>query len=1441
MHPSIQRHLGSRLGSRLRSLSRTVACLLGLVAGAAAAEGLAPAQVPDPLKPWVPWVMHDAPQWQCPHAFDGTEPRFCAWPGALQLGVDARGGRFSQRWYGVREDWVGLPGEGHWWPQDVLLDGKPVAVLDREGVPSVRLPAGEHRLEGQWSWNEMPESLALPQTAALLQLSLAGKTVGEPVRDEANRVWLGRQQTEAGPNADQAQLQVHRQWQDGIPMRLHTRVHLEVSGRSRELTIARGLLPGWVPQELVSPLPATLAPDGSLRVQARAGVWDLTLVARHPGQVTALGLPAEARPAKGGGTAPLQAEEEVWVFAAAPQLRAVSLDGAPSVDPQQTTLPAEWRQLPAYLMRPDTTLTLKEQRRGDVDPPSDKLSLARHAWLSFDGRTMTFHDRISGRVNQATRLELGAPAQLGRADVAGVDQLVTLGTSGLTGLELRRGALALSADSLMPATRSGPAVGWQQDFDRVSMQLTLPAGWRLLHAGGADRADGAWLSMWNLLDFFVVLMMTLTIGRLWGLRLGGAAFVLVVLSYHETAFPLLVWLPLLVAAALGRVVPESLGQFRRVTNWVERASLGLLLLLCLQFAVSQVRTALYPVLEVQQGYEGGESFEARQEAAVGAAEMPMPAAPAPAPAPAPGTESGMVNRAREVLESRDKMAEPLSKSVPLSQQAYRNVDPQAKVQTGPGLPSWTWHNYRLQWDGPVLRDQPLTLWLLPPWAQKLLTVLRLTLLGVLLAALARRTWRSAPPAGPMSAPSAPPQPAVPATMAGWLGPLMLGVAGLVGAGGPSPVQAAPRPSPSPAVAPVNTPAPSSNHAAAGAWPDAALLAQLKERLTAEPDCLPACAALSRLTVQAAGNALRLVLEVDADRATAIPVPGGLKYWVPREVRANGLPEVLLRGEDEHLWLLVAAGHQRIELLGELPGGDTLQLPLPLKPHQVQVQAPGWDVEGLADGEAADTFQLTRQRKAVRGAAAAEREAALPAFLRVERRLYLDLVWRVETTVRRESPRGVPVLAQVPLLAGEAVTSGGISVKDGKVQVNLGPQADAVSWSSTLAPAGRLSLTAAAPADMPQTPWAETWWVDASTVWHVGLQGVPPAAGDARQDVALAFHPWPGETLVLQVDRPQAVAGQTLTVDRAVWLVKPGARATDYELTLSLRSSRGLDHTLTLPEGASLQQVTINGQARVLRPQGRALTLPVLPGKQTVVLSWRSEQGMRTRYQTQPLALGLDSVNHHLSLAVPANRWLLWASGPGLGPAILFWGVLLVFLGVGLVLARFGRRRGVPLGTVSWLLLMLGLTQVDPWACALVAGWFFLMARRGDSAVQAHAWTASGPAWRFNLAQLALVFATVLMLGVLCYAVAGGLLGQPDMQVRGNGSTAYLLNWTQDRVGEALPPVTLTTVPLLAYRGLMLAWALWLAWSLLNWLRWGWGAWSSGVLWRRKAAPPSPAA
>ena len=203
-------------------------------------------------------------------------------------------------------------------------------------------------------------------------------------------------------------------------------------------------------------------------------------------------------------------------------------------------------------------------------------------------------------------------------------------------------------------------------------------------------------------------------------------------------------------------------------------------------------------------------------------------------------------------------------------------------------------------------------------------------------------------------------------------------------------------------------------------------------------------------------------------------------------------------------------------------------------------------------------------------------------------------------------------------------------------------------------------------------------------------------------------------------------------------------------------------------------------------------------------------------------LGGPSVNARLSVHLPRDRWPLWVSGPTLGPAVLFWGVLVVILAGAVVLARVG---GTPLRAHHWFLLGVGLSQSHILAVLLVAGWLVLLARRRTLA------TGAIGSWRFDLLQLGLAVLTLAALAALLGGIERGLLGTPDMQIAGNGSSAYQLNWYQDRSAGSLPTAWVFSAPILLYRGLMLAWSLWLAYALLKWLGWAWGCFSAGGLWR----------
>src|SRR5690606_35512641 len=62
----------------------------------------------------------------------------------------------------------------------------------------------------------------------------------------------------------------------------------------------------------------------------------------------------------------------------------------------------------------------------------------------------------------------------------------------------------------------------------------------------------------------------------------------------------------------------------------------------------------------------------------------------------------------------------------------QQIDPSEVVQTGPGLPTWSWRAWTLRWNGPVVAGHEVRLWLLSPlWSGlwRLMSVLLLIAMG----------------------------------------------------------------------------------------------------------------------------------------------------------------------------------------------------------------------------------------------------------------------------------------------------------------------------------------------------------------------------------------------------------------------------------------------------------------------------------------------------------------------------------------------------------------------------------------------------------------------------------------------------------------------------------------------------------------------------------------
>jgi hypothetical protein len=1359
-----------------------------------AAEVPADPTIPAALAPWREWVLRDVQHLGAPSPYDDASERIAIWPSRLALDLTPSGGRWTLGVEAFDRTWVPLPGNAESWPQQVMLDGVPVAVLSRDGVPAVRVEAGLHRLVGEIAWGRFPEQLAVPPGIGIVELIRDGVPVPFPERDADGGLWLDRRPA-AEQEQDQLSKLVSRVLEDGLPMWLRTEIELSVSGRSREEVIGQILPTGWQLAAITGQIPVAVDESGQLRAQVRPGTWQIRIDAFRTTDTTELSFPDETTPVT---------PEELIGLQVRPDFRVIEFTDAAPLDVAMTRFPERWRSLPLFQWETGKPLAWKVKDSGTGLRKPDRFEIHRRLWLDDDGAALTYEDTIVGECRALSRLDVVAGNELAVVRIDGQRQLITTDPeSGAAGIELRSPRPVIEAIGRMQRDTSLSATGWQADPDRLQVTLALPPGWRMLALFGADHVDGDWLTAWTLLDLFLLLVFSLAVFRMRGVGAGLVAFFAFGLAYHELYAPRFTWLFVLAPVALLSVVRS-----KRATWWMQAWKLlafGMLLMHLIPYVTGEVQSALYPQLE-----PGGIHYRQRDlwEIFNGPRQVTPPGEVQLDAALSASSVAASVSRepaSRQTGAQSELQAERF-------QSANLTLAPGTSTQTGIPRPAWQGNLVECSWDGPVGRDQTLTPVILTAFGHRVLAVVRVLLLAVLLGIVARPSRANRRPlsgggSGAMVASA-----------------VVLGVGLLAGAevSAQEPADAVPARA---ADAGQEGPSTAWQSLTSDVLPSAALLDTLRQQLLKPDDAFPHAAEIAEARLAIAGNRLSLQATVHAAVACAVPLPGQLPVWSPLTVTRDGAAASVVRRADGHLWVWVPEGVCTLNVAGLIPESPEWILDFELTPRRLAVQAEAWEVTGVnANGRPSDQLFFTR-RQPQEAMQTAYDQTNVRGVVQIDRVLEVGLVWKLQTTVRRLSEPGRAISLTVPLLPGERVLSGETTGAAGTVDVTLPPNVDATGWESELPVTEEIRLVAA---ENEQS--VERWSLVTSPVWNVALAGELPVYEAGASELVPVWYPWPGETVVLAFERPKAVAGKSLTVRGIGRTIDVSARRQTSSIDLRVESSLGGEFFVGLPEKATVRSVELDGRSLPVRREAGRVLVGLKPGQQQLTVEWTTDEPLAQRATFDPVELPVEAANVASQMKLSEARWILWTSGPLRGPAVRFWAVLVLACGLAAMLSRPSLS---PLRFHEWLLLLVGLTQISLVPAVAVVGWLYLLAWRGKRDPQAGGWLS------FNMMQLVIVLLTIMSLVTLVVVVSRGLLGTPEMFISGNGSYGNRLVWFSPAEGVSLGQPWAFSVSIWYYRLLMLLWGLWLANAVIRWLIAGWRQFTEGGAWRWKAKIARP--
>src|SRR5690349_10258704 len=383
------------------------------------------------------------------------------------------------------------------------------------------------------------------------------------------------------------------------------------------------------------------------------------------------------------------------------------------------------------------------------------------------------------------------------------------------------------------------------------------------------------------------------------------------------------------------------------------------------------------------------------------------------------------------------------------------------LQAGPGIPAWRYNSYDYYWSGPVESADNVRFVYVGPVALFFWRLLGVIALAALFAWLALLSYgkRITLPGMPKAATAA--------------SLLALCMAFTV---------ASPRAEASDesgdADAAVSAPGAPGND----------LLAELKKRLTAVPECSPHCAEISAARVTVEGDRLEVVLQVSALANVSVAMPHASDRWQLDDVSVDsrGTLAMARDNDDASLWVPLTAGAHSVRLAGRLAAAESIQLAFPQRPRVIDVSARGWTTSGVNDGRlVSGSLELARERNAERSGDTLEAGTEFPAFVRVDRVFHLDLDWTIDTYVSRIAPQRAALSVEIPLVKGESVLTDGVKVRNNDTAlVGLGSGEGQTQWHSGLARAETLEVSV--PADAARS---EVWSFVVSPQWNVVFDGV----------------------------------------------------------------------------------------------------------------------------------------------------------------------------------------------------------------------------------------------------------------------------------------------------------------------------------------------------------------
>lgn len=1406
------------------------------------------ADVPSVLKDWQKWSTDDVVLNNCHFSYNSAENKYCYYISSLDVRINKNNLTFVQKAKVLEDGYLLIAGSKELFPQKVLVNGVSKNIISKAGRPYVYLTKGEYKLEAMAKSKSEIRYLMVPENVGIVNVYKDGQKINNPTF--SNGALRFEVVSTAKSDSDDINVFAYRKLKDSIPMSMQLNISINVTGKERIENLGKVVLDNFALVDIKSDLTSYVQKNGDLIVEVKSGFHTIDVFMRQVEESLDIVL----------NNSPVS--QEVWVFENDESMRVVQApEYLQSVQTTNMQIPSSWKSLPAYEVPFDTKVSLNAI---DFSQKSnDKLTLSRHAKLSFDGTLYTIRDRISGEFTQDGRMSVSSPFKLYSSEINGKPIAITYDdTIKSEGVEIRKGYANITNILRVENNFSKiSAAGYDKNFDDVNWELELAPGYKLFHVSGADKVYNSWVEDWNLLNVFLVVVLSVCFFYLFGRTQAIVALAVFVLLH--SVFPGFKFISLILCGflAIHRNISKDSKLYVFVT-FVRYSLLGLLSIALFVFAVKHLRGAIYPNLALDNtsifmgaispkflvvfylysilGYLFfklcfGERFNIGAKI-FGSLGLFLVAIISTSIAiwltsfllNIAGTNNyGYSANMRSISGAYDMYsgsgssrydsqvmyaeAMPISVAAPAE---YKSAKQKVSKSMIKKLDINQYQNMN------VAKNIAQTGVGFPEDNTYNITS-KISIKGPVTEMDSFRIYLITPM---MNLILAFVRVLLLMFMFYWLVDYKkvkpsLGEKGnsvmkriftlaVLGFMFISPMKAN----------------------ASEVVPSVEILKELANKTTREyvPSCLPECVSIPHATTSNIEDVVSIRLDLHSNDKLVVPLPllraDGSGFAKLDKVLVNGKETEHLLRDNGALLTLVDKGISIVEVIYSVDeNSDRFIMSSNIDITYMENKLVDFSLtENSTD---AKSFQLGRKLKVDNSFSKLNIvkknskvvKADIETMFNVNRSFNIETLWMVNTQVVRSNNLSEASTIEIPLLSGEKVFESEGELSSNKIRISFAPYEREKSFSSMLPVDQDIKLKALDKV----TNYYESWSFNIDNMWNFEYLGMKPivSAGNLT-----TFKPRSGDSLQLSVYSPKNVDGYVVTFDKVDYNLSQVKNMTKFDLVLSFRASEAGLHSIKLPKGSDVTELRVGQNYYPVSMVSDDITIPVVQGRNNVTIEGNIPQKIELVTKFPELDLKAPAVNINESIQMPFSRLVLFTFGTAKGPMVLFWSMIPVWILLSLVLRRV---TSAPMGAVSWFFLLVGLTQTHLFFMMLVVMWFIAMTIRDKF--------SDFFAKNFKkLYQIGLIGLSLLFTIALFRAIYNGLLSTGSMRIIGDGS--YLgydyisLKWYQDIIMGVLPSPVVISIPIYVYRGIMVVWSAWLAVSFVKWVKWGFSAFIKDKAW-----------